>query len=133
LLRFSAGAAQLLFDVYSFTAVMINKLIAENEKGFPSNTSTDVGIVGSALDSGWEKSIPMKLTDKKHGIWEVVVSFKKGDIKFRTHDSWSSNWGGLEFPSGRANLDGSNIPVEAGKYRVTLDLNEWTYQFLKFS
>ncbi len=132
-LKYRAGSAQFLFDVYSNTTILINELIAEIEKEFPGNNYTDVGIIGSALDPGWEKSVPMKLTDKKRGIWEIVVVLKKGEIKFRTHDSWSENWGGGAFPSGTAGLNGDNIPVEAGKYRVILDLNRETYQFVKLS
>ena len=132
-LRYNASFAQVLFDGYSYTTALINELIAEIEKEFPGNTYTDVGIIGSALDSGWEKSVPMKLIDKKHGIWEVVVSLKKGEVKFRAHDSWSENWGGGTFPSGTAVLNGDNIPVEAGKYRVRLDLNKERHQFVKLS
>jgi hypothetical protein len=102
-----------------------------NDELNPRLLYEEVGIVGSALESGWEKSVPMHLTNKKKAIWELNVLLEKGEIKFRTFDSWIQNWGGSTFPSGQAELNGTAIPVEAGNYHVILHLADKTYKFSK--
>lgn len=92
----------------------------------------EVGIIGSALPDGWEKSVPMKLMDAEKSIWEVEVYLTKGAVKFRTRDSWSTNWGGKTFPKGNTIYFGDNIDINReGKYRVRLNLSENTYEFLR--
>ncbi|GAB2765508.1 DUF6090 family protein [Salinimicrobium soli] len=91
----------------------------------------EVGILGTALPNGWEKSVPMKLIDPEKSLWELDVSLKQGEVKFRTRDSWRTNWGGKTFPSGTTIYFGDNIPVEEGDYRVRLNLLENTYEFIK--
>lgn len=91
----------------------------------------DVGIVGTAVNGGWERSVPMKLTDAESSIWELEVNLGEGDLKFRTRDSWLTNWGGKSFPSGRTIYFGDNITVVPGRYHVKLNLLENTYEFRK--
>lgn len=92
----------------------------------------DVGILGSALPEGWEKSVPMELTNAEKNIWEGDIYLSKGAVKFRTRDSWLTNWGGKTFPKGNTIYFGDNIQVEeAGKYHVKLNLSENTYEFTK--
>ncbi len=98
----------------------------------------NVGIIGTALqgyDDVGARSTPMRRTDAKKGIWETELYLKEGTVKFRCNDSWLRNWGGdygaVQFPSGKATPDGDNIPVNAGKYHVRLDLSDFTYVFTK--
>lgn len=92
----------------------------------------EVGILGSALPEGWEKSVPMKLIDAERSIWEVDTFMKRGAVKFRTRDSWLTNWGGKTFPKGHTIYFGDNIEVvEGGRYHVSLNLSENTYEFTK--
>lgn len=46
-----------------------------------------------------------------------------GEVKFRTDATWQLNWGGDE-DSGPSSLSfmGPNVPVEAGRYRVRMDI-----------
>jgi len=98
----------------------------------------NVGIIGTALD-GYDdvggRSTPMEKTDSKNSIWEAELYLKDGTVKFRCNDSWLRNWGGdyneEQFPSGDATPDGDNIPVQAGKYHIKLNLTTYTYEFTK--
>lgn len=94
----------------------------------------NVGVLGSATNNGWEKSIPMTLIDPKLNIWEVKIELKEGGIKFRTNESWTTNWGGETFPKGNCVYFGDNIEVkEAGYYNIRLDLLQKSYQFIPLS
>lgn len=91
----------------------------------------NVGVLGSATTTGWEKSIPMKLIDPKLNIWEVKLKLKTGGIKFRTNESWTTNWGGETFPDGDCIYFGDNIVVkDAGYYSIRLDLLQKKYHFI---
>ena len=89
----------------------------------------DIGIVGSAVESGWNKSTSLRQLDTKKGIWTIELTLTDGFVKFRNRNNWSQNWGGTDFPKGEAVYFGDNIPVSAGDYVVTLDLDENTYSF----
>lgn len=91
----------------------------------------DVGILGTAFESGFEKSIPMTLSDPQQGIWEIDAFLRTGKVKFRTRDSWNQNWGGVGFPEGRTLMFGSDILVEEGYYHIVLDLTRNMYAFHK--
>ena len=95
----------------------------------------DVGIIGTSLqgyDDVGAKSTPMVQTDVEENVWEITIFLKEGSVKFRCRDSWTHNWGGGTFPKGQTRMDGPNIPVsQDGRYKVVLDLNNGTYNFLK--
>lgn len=95
----------------------------------------DVGIIGTSIngfDDVGARSTPMTITDEKNGIWEIELYLKEGRVKFRCRDSWAQNWGGNSFPKGKADFEGSDIPVtEAGNYRIILNLSANTYEFIK--
>ena len=90
----------------------------------------NVGILGSAFPTGWDKSIPMKLTDAENQVWEVDVFMNDGDVKFRTRDSWLVNWGGKDFPKGKTIYFGDNINVRKGYYHVKINLLDNYYEFV---
>ncbi len=89
----------------------------------------DIGIIGDAVNN-WANSTPMMLIDEKKSIWEIEITLKNGNLKFRSRDSWIHNWGGDTFPKGTALYFGENIPVKAGKYRINLDLSQNSYEFM---
>lgn len=93
----------------------------------------EVGILGTALhgydDVPGVKSTPMKLIDPRQGLWETTLELKNGTVKFRTRNSWNENWGGNSFPEGKLLFYGENIPVKAGRYRISLNLKDNTYRF----
>ena len=95
----------------------------------------DVGIIGTSIngfDDVGAKSTPMNLIDESNNIWQITFYLKEGRVKFRCRDSWAINWGGSTFPSGKALREGQDIIVDTpGNYQVTLNLNEYTYEFRK--
>ncbi len=95
----------------------------------------DVGIIGTSIngfDDVGAKSTPMTLTDEEQSIWEIDLYLKQGRVKFRCRDSWAINWGGNNFPKGKALDHGPDITIpEAGNYRVVLNLTDNTYDFIK--
>lgn len=89
---------------------------------FPS-----IGIIGSATPGGWDSDTDM--TDNGDGTFSINIELIDGEAKFRANDSWDTNWGGSDFPSGVATLDGPNIPVTTGKYDVTFNPETGAYSF----
>ena len=109
-------------------------LLGQMEKTFPGIhlVYENVGIIGTALPSGYTTSVPMELTDEMNSIWEIEVKLENGAVKFRTRNSWTQNWGGTTFPEGYAQYYGRDIPVpEAGWYHITLNLKTNQYEFKK--
>jgi hypothetical protein len=92
---------------------------------------TDIGIVGTALETGWDRSIPMMQNDSIENVWELNIHLNNGYIKFRNRDSWAYNWGGKGFPNGNTIFYGEDITVSEGNYHIILDLNKNTYQFIQ--
>lgn len=89
----------------------------------------DIGIIGSALPGGWEKSVPLQRLAGEENAWQADIDLGPGAVKFREGNSWAKNWGGVGFPAGETYYYGEDIVVEPGMYRVTLDLDEKRYRF----
>lgn len=90
---------------------------------------SNVGILGTALPTGWDKSVPLELVDEEKSIWELKAYLNDGMVKFRTRDSWVTNWGGKEFPKGKTIYFGDNINVKKGWYHIRINLSENEYEF----
>ena len=92
-----------------------------------------VGIIGSATPTGWDSDTDM--TDEGNGVYSITMTLTDGEVKFRANDAYVISWGtdgdNPEFPTGTAVLDGANIPVTAGTYRITLDTVNLTYAFVE--
>ncbi|SNR39001.1 protein of unknown function [Lutibacter agarilyticus] len=89
------------------------------------------GIVGSATPNGWGgPDIPMTF-NVDLDIWEATVEFTDGEVKFRENNDWANNYGdnGID---GSLEAGGANIPVSAGYYSVSLNLNTQTYTLEPF-
>ena len=87
----------------------------------------NVGIVGAF--NGWKESDPdMKMTYNVylHRFYIDHTFAENTELKFTCDDKWELNWGGND---GEIAGGGDNIPVEAGSYRIYLDLNHGTYEF----
>lgn len=90
----------------------------------------EVEILGSACEFGWKNSEQLNNDIKKDNVWFIKLHLKEGEVKFRTHNNWSQNWGGNSFPEGDAIWHGQTIQVDkAGLYNITLDLNNNSYKF----
>lgn len=95
---------------------------------FNSNTYTieeaDIwGIVGSAYNDWGEEGPDFALTEVQPNIWiGDIVTLVDGDFKFRTNNAWGNDFG---------DAAGDNIEIDAGKYRVVMDLTDQSYNMYK--
>ncbi len=93
------------------------------------------GIVGDATPNGWNgpdvKFRPDFATEK---VWVIDdITLTAGKIKFRFNDAWAVNYGD-NGADGTLESGGADISVQAGKYKVVLDLsnaNSPTYTLTK--
>ena len=86
-----------------------------------------ISMIGPAL-SGWSTDVPMTTAD---GVTYKLYNqtFTAGPIKFRAANSWATNWGDSAFPSGIGTQNGKDIPVTAGKYNVTFNVQTGAFVF----
>lgn len=110
----------------------LQELILEYEEP-PKLNFKNVGILGSALPSGWERSIPMKLVDEGLSIWEIQLGLQEGEVKFRNGNTWNQNWGATNENDGTALFFGKNIEVDSGLYQIKLFLLDRKYTIVKLS
>lgn len=82
-----------------------------------------IGLVGSATPNNWDAPDSKMDYDAATDTWKITIDLKDGDIKFRLNDGWAWNLGGT-----KDNLthNGSNIPVTAGNYTITLTITNPT-------
>ncbi|MEZ4885601.1 MAG: SusF/SusE family outer membrane protein [Chitinophagales bacterium] len=88
-----------------------------------------VGIIGDATPGGWGEDTDMTVDADNPAILRGTFDLVDGEAKFRANNDWPINWGAGDFPSGVGTLDGSNIPVSAGTYNVTFNVNTGEYSF----
>jgi hypothetical protein len=88
-------------------------------------TWSTIGVIGSAAPNGWDSDVTMK--DLGNGGYAIILGLVDGEIKFRADDDWALNWGGADFPAGTATVNGPNIPVTKGLYRI--DFNPSTGEY----
>jgi len=89
--------------------------------------SFSLGIVGSATPNGWDGPDVELLFDSTSDQFRAVVQLTDGEIKFRMNNDWGVNWGD-DGADGTLEPGGANIAVTAGKYVVTVNLNDNTYE-----
>ncbi len=84
------------------------------------------GIVGSATPNGWNGPDIQFYYNPYNDNWVAAATLTDGEIKFRFNNDWGLNYGddGLD---GTLDQNGANIPVTAGHYIITMDLNKMTY------
>jgi hypothetical protein len=91
------------------------------------SNAQSISMIGDAV-SGWDTDVVMSTTDNVNYTLSNFT-FSNGGAKFRQDASWGTNWGANAFPSGTANLNGSNIPVVAGIYDVSFNKTTRAYSF----
>ena len=91
------------------------------------SNAQSISMIGDAV-SGWGTDVVMTSTDNVNYTLSNFT-FSNGGAKFRQDASWGTNWGANAFPSGTANLNGSNIPVVAGIYDVSFNRTTRAYSF----
>ncbi|MBK7937955.1 MAG: SusF/SusE family outer membrane protein [Lewinellaceae bacterium] len=97
--------------------------------GAYSFTPTTIGIIGDATPGGWNDDTDMTIDGADAAIQTATITLTGGGAKFRAGDSWDFNWGAAAFPSGTGTYNGDNIPVTAGTYTVTFNVNTGQYSF----
>ncbi len=94
--------------------------------------STNWGVVGSAAnDWGATPDLPFFQTDTD-GVLAAYVNLIDGEIKFRENMMWDNNLGDND-ADGTLEQGGANIAVTAGSYKITMNLNDFTYTIEPFS
>ncbi|WP_203257639.1 SusE domain-containing protein [Hyunsoonleella ulvae] len=94
--------------------------------------STNWGVVGSAAnDWGATPDLPFFKTDTD-GVLAAYVNLIDGEIKFRENNDWANNLGDND-ADGTLEQGGANIAVTAGSYKITMNLNDFTYTIEPFS
>ncbi len=88
------------------------------------------GVIGAATPTGWDSDTNMTYNDANK-TWEITLSLKAGEFKFRANDDWGINLGGFDagkigekFAGNDMSYDGINLAVsEAGMYKIVLNLS----------
>ncbi len=88
-----------------------------------------IGIIGNATPGGWDADTDMEQDPTTPEIWRLRVILTDGEAKFRADNDWTYNWGAGDFPSGVGLIDGANIPIPAGEYKVTFNTITGEYSF----
>lgn len=90
----------------------------------------NIGIIGSGATGGWSRDIPMRRVDPNDDSqWEIELELVNGEVKFRENGLWVFDWGqGLSDPK-QLIFKGGNIPVQAGKQRIFIDIQNNIYSF----
>lgn len=89
-----------------------------------------IGIIGSATRFEWDRDVFLFPDADNPGWFFGTMPLSSGEAKFRKDGDWAVNWGGDQFPSGIAEPDGPNIPIEqAGTYRIAFDTTTGEYLF----
>jgi len=110
--------------------ISFNKQTGEYSFACVSNCSAYIGIIGSAVPPsfGLEPDVNMSTND---GVIYTLKSYTliDGGLKFRQNDSWDISWGNTTFPTGKAVAGAADIPVTAGMYDVTFNIQTLEYSF----
>jgi len=87
-------------------------------------------IIGPSTPyNNWTRGIPMLKTSKDESVWEITMELADGEVKFRTDGAWTFDWGMGQSDSTKLVFKGPNIPVKKGKYHITIDIVNNTYEF----
>jgi hypothetical protein len=121
------GDQESLSDAQSIT---IKLIVAEGGSGIEI---ASLGVVGSAAND-WGNAGPDLpfYTTSTPGVLVAYVNLKDGEIKFRENNDWGTNYGDTG-ADGTLDLDGDNIAVTAGDYRITVDTNDLSYTIEQWS
>ncbi len=88
-----------------------------------------IEIVGSGTLSGsWDNGIKITPSNEEYSIWQDTLILRDGLIKFRVDKNWNFNWGIGEIDQDKLVFGGPNIPVKAGTFLVTINLDEQNYE-----
>ncbi len=115
-------------SVLSPSTIISSSILALNATAYTDilDLSTPWGVVGSATPGSWNgPDIPFYLTSSAN-ILVAYATLTNGEIKFRTNNSWTVNYGD-DGANGSLELGGANIAVTAGTYKITFNTTALTY------
>ncbi|WP_375445363.1 SusE domain-containing protein [uncultured Fibrella sp.] len=92
--------------------------------------SSPWGLVGSATANGWDGPDQPFYKTETPSVFVAYVKLVDGDVKIRQDNKWDTNYGGS---GGKLSLNGDNLKVTAGTYKVTFNPTALTYAIEKFS
>mgnify|MGYP001290732299 CR=1 FL=1 len=103
-----------------------------------TSTCGEVSMIGEF--NGWSDDLSMTRDEMNPDMWTGYIYLTDGDdtsdppdgiieLKFRQDADWAVNWGSADFPAGTAVLDGANIPVPVGNYKVEFNCATGAYTF----
>ena len=116
---------------------MFSEPITINVTAFSSllDLSTNLGVVGSATPGGWGTEnipdLPFFTTDTPD-VYVAYVTLKDGFIKFRKDNLWTENFGD-DGNDGTLEASGADIPVDAGTYKITVNMADLTWSMEEYS
>lgn len=87
---------------------------------------TLVGIIGDATLGGVDTETPMTADPNREGVYTLRSKLTDGFVQFVTDDD---RWASGDFPSGTAEVDGGDIPVTSGDYKITFNTITGAYNF----
>jgi len=90
------------------------------------------GIVGSGYNNWGAYADGFFYTTDTPDVFVAYTTLFDGEIKFRENNDWAVNYGDTD-ADGTIDLDGDNIVVTAGNYKITLDMANGTYTIEDFS
>ena len=96
--------------------------------------SSPWGVVGDATPGGWNgPDLPMYKSGVTNGL-VGYITVNDGQIKFRRFNDWGVNLGSSgsvepdPAPTGTLALNGKNLGIKKGSYKVTIDTIALTYK-----
>jgi hypothetical protein len=112
-----------------------------------------LGLLGSATEGGWlvPQAEPLGPEGGGGDWWSAEMNLRDGMAKFIANGNYGTSWGAdyawdvidpmadpthylgdpaAVFPHGAGQLDGQNIPIRAGRYRVRFNIRSFEYQFV---
>ena len=123
-----SDASATVSEVVELTVVIIEKSLT----GGSAFEISSWGVVGNGYnDWGAFPDSPFYTTSSS-GVLVAYAKLLDGEIKFRENNAWDSDLGDND-TDGTLEPGGANIPVTAGDYKITLDLNDNTYTLEAFS
>ena len=94
--------------------------------------SSTWGLVGSAAPNGWDgPDVPFYKTGA-NGVFVCYAKLATGDVKIRENNKWDLNYGDTG-ANGTLEVNGDNIKVTAGSYKITFDAVKLTVKLENFS
>jgi len=94
-----------------------------------------VGMIGDATPTGWENETPMTKDASNPDLWNIIITLKEGQFKFRADSTWDKNWGEGSFPNGVGVFNSANNIVvsaeNAGEYQGTFNTKTFEYNFIE--